>query len=72
MLVSYSSIDPRSSSVAKKVKDRPSSSNRRPTLSCNAGYIDHDVSEFCAFGFGFLRDLGCGADMLNNLSQAYM
>ena len=78
ILVLYSSIDPLSSSIAKKVKERSSSSNRRPTLSCNAGYIDHDLFKSCSFDFGLVRDFGSlcnfgfGDDMLNNLGLAYM
>jgi hypothetical protein len=72
ILVSYSSIDPLSLSIAKKVKERSSSSNRRCTLSCNAGYIDHDLFKPCGFDFGLMRDFGSlgnfglGGDMLNN------
>ena len=67
-----------SSSIAKKVKERLSSSNRRPTLSCNAGYIDHELSNPCGFDFGLVHDFGflCkfsfGGDMLNNFGLAYM
>jgi hypothetical protein len=76
ILVSYCSIDSLSSSIAKKLKERLSSFNRRLTLLCNAGYIDHDLSKSCAFDFGLLRDLGalCNFgfedDMLNNLGLA--
>ena len=78
MLVSYSSIDPFSSSIAKKIKERPSFFNRLLTLLCNAGYIDYDVSKFCGFGFGFVRDFGAlcsfgsGADMLSSLGLPCM
>jgi hypothetical protein len=78
ILVSYSSIDPLSLSIAKKVKERSSSSNRRRTLSCNAGYIDHDLPKPCGFDFGLVcgvgsvYNFGFWGDMLNNLDVEYM
>lgn len=78
ILVSCSSIDPLFSSIAKKVKETSSSSNRRLTHSCNAGYIDHELSKPCGFDFGLVRDFGSlcnfgfGGAMLNNLGLAYM
>jgi hypothetical protein len=56
ILVSYSSIDPLSVSAAKKVKERSCSSNRGRTLSCNAGYVDHDSYKPFGFDFALVRD----------------
>ena len=72
ILVSYSSIEPFSLSIWKKEKERSSSSSSSLTLSCNAGYIDHDLSLACALdfvfllGLGFLLDFGFEDDMLNS------
>ena len=56
ILVSYSSIDPLSVSAAKKVKEISCSSNRGRTLSCNAGYVDHDSYKPFGFNFALVRD----------------
>jgi hypothetical protein len=56
ILVLYSSIDPLSVSAAKKVKERSCSSNRGRTLSCNAGYIDHDSYKSFGLDFALVRD----------------
>jgi hypothetical protein len=60
-------MDSLSESLWKKVKLRFSASNSWLTLSCNKGYIDHDLSTSFAFGLGFRRGFGScfGVDSLS-------